>query len=172
MTLIIVLLCSVVFVSGCVDKNTNGTKTYSQNNISFTYPSTWIVSNTTSPDAVVAVADPKTIQAGSPTTSVVIQKPPVTTGTNLTDVYDANYASFFNNTGFQQISSGNISVNGSDGLAAVYETNNTSGAQKEYQAVWISSNGTIYVILSSSLASDFESQQTNFNQIVNSFKSL
>ncbi len=94
------LLCSVVFASGCVpDNQTNNiTKTYSQNNISFKYPGSWEIANATSPNAVVAVADPNTVQNGSPTTLVVIQKPDVPKDLTLTVYINSNYAKFFNNT--------------------------------------------------------------------------
>jgi hypothetical protein len=165
-----VLLCSVVLASGCIsdNKQSNATKTYSQNNISFNYPGDWEIANTTSPNAVVAVADPNTVQNGSPTTFVLIQKPAVTKGSNITTLYAANYASFFNNT-YQQVSEGNVTVNGVNTLENIYKTN-TTGDQKQYQAEWLSENGTIYVMLCVANASDFENQQSNFNLILDSFK--
>ena len=167
-----VLLCSVVVASGCVsdNKQTNETKTYSQNNISFDYPGGWEIANTTSPNAIVAVADPQTVQNGTPTTLVVIQKPDVTQGSDLNNVYDANYATFFNKTDYQRVSEGNITVSGSNALENIYKTN-VSGDQRQYRAVWLSSNNNIYVILCVAKQSDFEAQQANFNLIVNSFKS-
>jgi len=167
----ILILCFVVLVSGCVSegKNTNSTEIYSQNNISFTYPSTWEITNTTSQDAVVALADPTTVHSGNPTTSVVIQKPAVAANSNLTSVYDSNYDSFFNNTNVKRISEGNITINGNNALENIYESNAT-GVQLEYQAVWVDYNGTIYVILGSALPTDYKNQQTNFYQIMNSFK--
>ena len=94
------LLFSVVFASGCVSSGnqTNTNKTYSQNNISFKYPGSWEIVNATSPNAVVAVADPKTVENGSPTTLVVIQKPDVAAGSDINTVYSTNYAKLFNNT--------------------------------------------------------------------------
>jgi predicted Zn-dependent protease len=166
------MLCSVVVVSGCVsdNKQTNETKTYSQNNISFDYPGAWEIANTTSPNAVVAVADPKTVQNGTPTTLVVIQKPDITQGSDLNSVYDANYATFFNKTVYQRVSEGNITVSGSNALENIYKTNTTDD-QRQYRAVWLSSNNNIYVILCVAKQTDFEAQQANFNLIVNSFKS-
>lgn len=169
--MVILLLCSVVLVSGCVsdNKKTNETKTYSQNNISFTYPGDWEIANTTSQNAVVAVADPSTVKSGSPTTLVLIQKPAVSKGSDLNNVYNSNYARYFNNTGFERISEGNITVNNVTALENVYKTNKT-GVSKQYRAVWLDENGSIYVILCIADQSDFENQQTNFNLIINSFK--
>jgi predicted Zn-dependent protease len=168
-----VLLCSVVVASGCVsdNKQTNTTKTYSQNNISFNYPGGWEIANTTSPNSIVAVADPNTVQNGTPTTLVLIQKPDVAQGTDLNNVYTANYASFFNKTAYQRVSEGNITVGGSNALENIYKANSTTD-QRQYRAVWLNSNNNIYVILCVAKQSDFESQQPNFNLIVNSFKSV
>ncbi len=166
-----VLLCSVVFASGCISepKHSNTTKTYSQNNISFNYPGSWEIANTTSPNAVVAVADPSTVQNGVPTTFVLIQKPAVAKGTNITTLYTANYASFFNNT-YQLISEGNVTINNVNALENIYKTNKT-GDKKTYQAEWLSENGTAYVILCVANSPDFENQQSNFNLILDSFTS-
>lgn len=164
------MLCSVILVSGCISNNNqnNETKIYAQNNISFSYPGGWEIANTTSPNAIVAVADPTTVQSGTPTTLVLIQKSNVTDENNLESVYAANYASFFNNTEYQQVSEGNITVNGVNALENIYKTNG-SGDQRQYRAVWFSSNGNIYVVLCIAKVADFEKQQPNFNLVVNSF---
>jgi hypothetical protein len=167
--LVIVLLCFVVLASGCVsdNKQSNVTKNYNQNNVSFTYPGVWELASTTSPNAVVALADPNTIQNGSPTTLLVVQKPDVTKGSNLTDVYAANYKSFFNKTGYQEVSEGNLTINGGTALENIYKSD--TGDQKEYRAVWFSKNSNIYVFLFSAKSTDFQAQQDNFNLVINSF---
>lgn len=169
--MVILLLCSVVLVSGCVtdNKKTNETNTYSQNNIYFTYPGGWDIANTTSQNAVVAVGDPNTVKSGSPTTLVLIQKPDVAKGSDLNNVYNTNYANFFNKTGLVRISEGNLTINNVTALENIYKTN-TTGDVKQYRAVWLNENGTIYVILCIANQPDFEGQQTNFNLIINSFK--
>jgi hypothetical protein len=168
--LIIVLLCFVVLASGCItdNKQSNVTKTYNQNNISFTYPGVWELASTTSPNAVVALADPNTIQNGSPTTILVVQKPDVPKGSNLTAVYATNYKSFFNTTGYQEVSEGNLTINGANALENIYKSD--TGDQKEYRAVWFNRNSIIYVLLFSAKSTDFQAQQDNFNLVINSFK--
>jgi hypothetical protein len=168
--IVIFIACSVILSSGCVSnsKLTNTTKTYTQNNISFSYPGSWEIVNATSPNAVVAVADPNSIQNGTPTTLVVIQKPDVPNGSDINTVYSSNYANFFNNTNYQRISEGNITVNGVTARENIYETNSTDPIQ--YSAVWLNESGSIYVILSAAKASDFVSEQPKFNLILNSFK--
>ena len=171
MVLVILLACSVVFASGCVsdNKQSNTTKIYAQNNISFTYPGSWEIVNATSPNAVAAVADPNSVQNGTPTTLVVIQKPDVAAGSDIDTVYTSNYANFFNNTNYQRISEGNITVNGASARENIYETNTTVNPI-QYSAVWLNESGSIYVILSAAQVTDFENQTSNFNLIINSFK--
>lgn len=169
--LVIAILVFVVSVSGCVsNEDQKNVTTYSQNGVTFNYPSSWQVANTTSPNAVVAVADPKTVntQTGSPTTLVVIQKVN-TTGSDLQTAYNANYANFFNDTSKQRVSEGNITVGGMEAIENIYIVNE-SGIQKEMRAIWLTRNNEIYVILCSALQSDFESEQSNFDTIINSFK--
>lgn len=170
MVLVILLACSVVLASGCVsDNKSNTTKTYAQNNISFTYPGSWEIVNATSPNAVAAVADPNSVQNGTPTTLVVIQKPDVAAGSDINTIYTSNYATFFNNTNYQKISDGNITVNGVNARENIYETNTTVNPI-QYSAVWLNESGSIYVILSAVQVTDFENQTSNFNLILNSFK--
>jgi hypothetical protein len=62
-----------------------------------------------------------------------------------------------------------MTVNGVNVLENVYKTN-TTGDQRQFQAEWLSKNGTIYVILCIANTSDFKNQQSNFNLILDSFK--
>jgi len=48
--LVLVILTLVILASGCVtDDEANQTKSYSGNNVSFTYNGTWDIANTTAP---------------------------------------------------------------------------------------------------------------------------
>ena len=170
--LLMFALLAVMMASGCITDQGNETKTFTQNNITFQYPATWVVVQTTSPDAVAAVADPSSVISGtnSPTTQVVIQKPNVTSSTNLTEAYNDNYATFFNNTGNQKVSEANITTDKLTALENIY-TSSSSGIEKQYRAVWLEKNNTIYVILCSAKKADFESLQSKFDIIINSFQS-
>ena len=164
-------LLIVVMVSGCITPDNNETRTFSQNNVTFQYPADWAVVQTTSPDAVAAVADPSSVLSGtnSPTTQVVIQKPNVTKGTKLNKAYDDNYATFFNKTDNQKVSEANITTSKLKALENIY-ISSSSGIEKQYRVVWLEKNGTIYVILCSSRKKDFEKLQSSFDIIVNSFQ--
>lgn len=170
--LLMFTLLAVVMASGCVtDQDDNATKTFNQNNVTFQYPEDWVVVQTTSPNAVAAVADPNSVisNTNSPTTQVVIQKPNVTTATDLQEAYDENYATFFNNTGNQRVSEANITTDKLTAVENIY-TSSSSGIEKQYRAVWLEKNSTIYVILCSSKKADFESLQSKFDIIINSFQ--
>lgn len=168
--LTLIILSLVVFSSGCVNDDTNKTKSYSGNGISFIYNGTWEIANTTSPNAVVAVGDPKTIGANhEPNTFVLIQKPNATNNSDIQKVYTDNYAKLFNNTTNQRVSEANITINGNKAFENVYLTN-SSGIQMKMRAVWLTRNNVIYVILCGTLPSNFDKEQNNFDLVVNSFK--
>jgi hypothetical protein len=169
----IALLSLVIFVSGCIgDSNqTNETKTYSQNNISFDYPASWSIATNRAPNATVSVADPRTedSQTGYASTVFTIQKIAIPSGSNLNSVYNENYAVMFNNTSYQRIFEGNTTVNGE----TLYENKyyvNENGVQKEQRALWLQRDDNIYVILMSALTSDYEKEKPNFDLILNSLR--
>jgi hypothetical protein len=171
--LVVILLFLVVIASGCIDneKNNNQTKTYAKNGISFVYNGTWQIANTTSPNAVVAVGDPQSVNpvTSSPNIFVLIQKSNSTAGTDIWVAYQNNYRSFFNSTGKQRVSEANITINNVKAYENVY-TEDVNGTQKKVRAVWLAPKGTIYVIFCSAPVAEFEKQQKNFDLIINSFK--
>jgi len=168
---VIVILSLVILTSGCVNNDSfNTTQTYSGNGISFTYNGTWEVANTTSPNAVVAVGDPKTVDAQkNPYTFVLIQKPNETQNNDLDQTYNQNYATLFNNSSNQHVSEANITVNNNRALENIYLTN-SSGMQMQMRAVWLTQKGVIYVILCGTIPANFDKEQKNFDLVINSFK--
>jgi PsbP-like protein len=166
---LILIILLVVTVSGCITQNNNQTNKFSQNGVSFDYPQNWTVANVTSPNAVAAVADPTTVQNGRPTTAVIIQQPPLNTGANLKLAYDANYANFFNKTGYQKVSEANITSNNTKIYENIY-TINTAGLEKEYRVAWLTKNRKIYVILCTALKKDFDREKSNFDLVINTFQ--
>lgn len=160
----------VVLVSGCVtDNKSNQTNNFSQNGVAFQYPLSWGVASVSSPNGVAAVGDPTTVINGNPTTSVVIQKANVTTGTALKTAYDLNYAQFFNNTGKTKVSEAELILNGATVYENVY-TSSEEGVAKKYRAVWIQKGSTTYVVLCSARTDAYDAQQANFDMVVNSFQ--
>lgn len=169
----VILLVLVILTSGCVNNDPNNqTNTYSGNGISFTYNGTWEVANSTSPNAVVAVGDPKTVDAEkNPYTFVLIQKPNATQNNDLQQTYNQNYAKMFNNSSNQRVSEANITINNNKALENIYLTN-SSGMQMQMRAVWLTQKGVIYVILCGTIPSNFDKEQKNFDMVINSFKAI
>lgn len=167
---VIIILSLIILTSGCVNNDeTNETKSFSGNGISFVYNGTWNTANTTASNAIVAVGDPTTVDAqNNPTTFVLIQKPNETVNNNLEETFIQNYAKLFNNTTNQRVSEANITINSNKALENVYITN-SSGEQRQMRAVWFTQNGVIYVILCGTIPSKFEQEQGNFDLIINSF---
>jgi len=165
------VILMVVAVSGCVtnEDNNNETNMYSANGVSFQYPHSWGVATVTSPNGVAAVGDPNTVVNGTPTTSVVIQKANATASTGLKQAYDENYANFFNNTNKTKVSEAQLTLDGAQVYENVY-TSSENGVTKKYRAVWLQKGNNIYVILCSALTEAYDSQQANFDLIINSFK--
>lgn len=167
---LMVAMVMVVMVSGCVtneDKN-NESNNYTQNGVFFQYPHSWGVASFNSTNGVAAVGDPKTIVNGNPTTSVIIQKYNNTNYYNLQTAYQQNYVKFFNNTGNTKISEGNFILNNAQAYEMVY-TSSSSGVSAKYRAVWVQKGSGIYIILCSAKVEDYDSQQANFDMVVNSF---
>lgn len=161
----------VVLVSGCVtnEEKSNESNNYTQGGVFFQYPHSWGVAKINSTNGVAAVGDPQTVINGKPTTSVVIQKYNNTNYYNLQTAYEQNYAAFFNNTGKTKISEGNFILNNAKAYETVY-TSSESGVKKKYRAVWLQKGSNIYVILSSAKVEDYDAQQPNFDQIINTFR--
>jgi PBP1b-binding outer membrane lipoprotein LpoB len=170
--LALLVLFAVVFASGCTsntDTQDNQTKTLSQNNISFSYPGTWVIADSQANDTIAAVADPSSVnaQTGLAQTVVTVQIQ------NLTGTFDSmyadNYNSLFSNSSYQRVSEGNLTVNGNTVLENVY-TVDSDGTTLKQRAIWIKDNKKVYVILCSALLSQFDNEKQNFDMIINSFK--
>ena len=164
---ILSILVLIVALSGCTSTNT-----YNANGVSFNYPTSWQQYSSPNTGALVAVGDPnsKDNSTGNPTSIVVIQSIPLPSGENMKQVYDANYAQFSSSlTNYKTISENTTTVDGTTAYVNVHSFDN-NGVTTQEEAVWLSKNNNIYVILCSALQSNFASQQDNFNMIINSFK--
>jgi hypothetical protein len=177
---VIAILALVVFASGCTSSSnqtstqpTVATKAFSGNGVSFSYPEKWQqLQQISSPNAVVAFGDPSSVDnsTGNVNTLVVVQKVAMPAGATLKQVYDSTYQQFAQqDSSFKAISDTTTTVDGTTAYVNTH-TVNVDGVQKQEKAVWLEKNGNIYVILCGALPSVFESQQANFNAIINTFK--
>ena len=69
----------------------------------------------------------------------------------------------------KRVSEGNFILNNAKAYETVY-TSSESGVKKKYRAVWLQKGSNIYVILSSAKVEDYDAQQPNFDQIINTFR--
>ena len=174
--MILTLISALILVSGCTNSgnqtssNSNNTKTYSVDNITFQYPEKWVTLASQARNSVVAVGDPNTNDGnGNARVNVVIQKTVQPQNETFLEYFNDTYTNFASqNLGFEQISQGTILINGLNGYETVYKIN--SGEIKEHRAVWIQENDNIYIILCTAPESDYNIEQSNFDIIVNSFK--
>lgn len=167
--LVMAVLAVVVFSSGCTSQGNN---TYNFNGISFNYSSSWQeISNIKTQDALAGVGDPDSVDksTNNVNTLVIVQKVPMPSGSTLKQFYDDTYAKYAQDSTFQTISDKTIKVNGLTGYENVHKSI-VNGVLKEERVVWLEKNGNVYVILCGALISDFDSQQPNFNIVINSFK--
>jgi len=167
--LILAILAVVVFASGCTS---SGQNTYNSNGISFNYPGSWKEISATNVDSVAGVGDPNSFDNSTKmeNTVVVIQKIEMPSGYTLNQVVDTIITQFASqDPNFQKISENTITVNGATAYEVVYKMG-SNGVQKQEKAVFLEQNGNLYDISCSALPNDFDSQQANFDMVINSFK--
>ncbi|HEX3014257.1 MAG TPA: PsbP-related protein [Methanobacterium sp.] len=171
----IILLVSVVLISGCTTGNQTTTnastsiKTYNGDQFNFNYPATWQLIISQAQNSDIAVGDPSSADSsGNVKVNVEIQTVVRPSNETIQDYYNSTYAQFAaQNLGYRQLSDGNITVNGRTALENVYILNSVS---KEQRAVWIQNGRNIYIILCSAPISQYNNEQGNFDTIINSFK--
>jgi hypothetical protein len=164
---VVAILALLVFASGCTSTNS-----YNANGISFNYPTSWQQFSSNTTDSVVAVGDPnsKDNSTGGVNTLVVIQQAALPSGQDLKGTYDATYAQYVSSEPtYKLISESTTTVDGTTAYVNTH-TIEVNGVTKQEEAVWLSKNGNIYVILCGALPGDFAAQQSNFDMVINSFK--
>lgn len=174
----IFIISTVITASGCTNSgnqtsgSANKTQIYNGGEFIFEYPSNWKQVNSQALNSTVAFGDPSSADAnGTTQVDVVIQKAVKPTSVTLQDYYAATYAQFAaQNLSYAPVSEGSIVINGMNGLEIVYKIN--SPTPKQQRVIWLQKKNVIYIILCSAPVSSYNSQQGNFDTIVNSFKLL
>jgi len=161
----------MVGIAGCTFQSSREAenKRFTGNNITFEYPANWVIAKSQANDTIVAVADPKSVnpQTGYAQTLVVIQKRELEG--DFYYMYNQNYATLFNNSSYQRISEGNITIGSLKALENTYLITE-DGVKKKHRAIWIQRGDKVYVILCSALDNEFEKEKINFDIIINSFR--
>jgi hypothetical protein len=165
---VIAIIALVVAASGCTSQNgnnTTATKAYSNNNISFNYPSNWEVISENSSDngTVVAVGDAD------------IQQNNTVKGNGVTIIKLPNTAN--NTADLNTLKTQFASLNGTNstvtiaGVTANETTISTKVNNVTAQIKFISfeKNNFLYLIQYATIASDFQTQNGLFDIVTKSF---
>ncbi len=174
--LAIILLLSIVLVSGCTTSGNQtsanasiNVKSYSGDQFNFSYPATWQLIISQAQYSDTAVGDPNSADSsGNVKVNVEIQTVVKPSNETIQDYYNSTYAQFAaQKLGYKQLSDGTITVSGKTALENVYILSSLS---KEQRAVWVPDGNNIHIILCSAPISQYNDEQENFNIIINSFK--
>ena len=175
----IIVIISVVLVSGCISNSNNDNadqpQTLAENGISIKFPGTWVSANSKNNETIAAIADPNSIDSstGLGKISVVIQKRTLNSSlknsSSIEALFNQTYKVLFSNNTYNLIAEGNVTVGEYNALECVY-TIDKNGTVKQHRAIWIENNNNVYVILCTAPENEFSSQSKNFDFIINSFK--
>lgn len=165
---VIAIVALVVAASGCTSQNgnnTTATKTYSNNNISFSYPANWdvISENSSENGTVVAIGDAD------------IQKNNTVKGNGVTIIKLPNTAN--NTADLNTLKTQFSSLNGTNstttiaGVTANVTTISTkiNNASAQIQFIDFQKNNYIYLIEYATISSDFQTQSGLFDIVTKSF---
>ena len=165
---VIAIVALVVAASGCTSQNgnnTTATKTYSNNNISFSYPANWdvISENSSENGTVVAIGDAD------------IQKNNTVKGNGVTIIKLPNTAN--NTADLNTLKTQFSTLNGTNstttiaGVTANVTTISTkiNNASAQIQFIDFQKNNYIYLIEYATISSDFQTQSGLFDIVTKSF---
>jgi hypothetical protein len=186
-TLILVLVSS----SGCIENNgNNSTTTFQNSEISFDYPSNWVTFsdfwpstfgfqyNYSEDDDLNATEIAGVLNPDSKTAmekySVSVKIETINSTRDLKEIFNSTYSALSNKynsanaTIFQEISEGNLTV---DGVTAYEKVYKLPHGEPYYQIrdIWLKKNNTIYIISCRTFPSNYNESQNDFNIIINSF---
>ena len=117
---LIILLFSCVIAGISAEENTTTMLTMSKGGIILNYPSDWGYSESTSNDSVMAISKLDSIDSsGVGQVNINIEKRNIE-GNDFNTYVNKTYNDMKYDTSFQLISSGEVSVNGKNGLEYIY----------------------------------------------------
>ncbi|WP_409200421.1 hypothetical protein [Methanobrevibacter sp. DSM 116169] len=167
--LIIAIIFAVVFVSGCIDGNSDGTnsteiQTISKNGVILKYPSNWVISESTSNSSLISVAAANSIDSSKiGQVNVNVEKQPISE--SLSTFVNKTTASLEKDSSYEMISSGQTTMAGYDAIEVVYKSD-SNGTMKMHKAVWIEKDGEAIVVLCSAPEDKFDSNLKIFDYII------
>jgi hypothetical protein len=170
--LLFLVLVATIFASGCTFDT--GNEEFNANGVTFDYPSGWdnlstnqvSIGTSDAAPVIAAVADSDSIKNNVYKTLVAVQK--TSTDLTLSEVVTETKTSL-TEQGVEIVSERNLTVSGVPATELVY-TITVSGEAKKERMVLLVKDNTAYSIVCSTTTADYNSQQSNFDLIVNSFQ--
>jgi len=136
------------------------TKHYSGGEISFDYPDTWGMGNSTSPNAVVALIYPQE------NTFLVVTKDPMPPGVTLKACHDQIVADMSPSA---VLSGGSLTVAGAAAQETIFRSENIFSTVTTVRLVSVEKDGSLYNIFCAAPPTEFDEAQTGFDIAINSF---
>lgn len=170
------MVFGVIGISGCTDM-LNQTNTYSNNNISFNYPSTWYegASSTLLKGQIVAIIDPnstntdKATSDNTATTYVIVTAKSMPSGSSLKNYYNQLVSQGQDYLNYKLVSNKEFTLDGKPAYEIIFTSDLENKQKSTTREIIIERNGTIYTIECIS-ADDISKNAQNFDMIINSFK--
>jgi len=189
-----VICVLLVFIAGCTDSGDNNS--YSDNSVSFDYPKTWQLDNSSWSEGFIVMSSAGWIEIKDPEnddiyciiysginsvdTADIIRSGPVNiTSEKVVEINGIKGVELIYTAGIKNIStrpSGDfdVSVAKSDILSALvnggFIISSDDTTERKFVSVVLNKSSTNYVITCSALPEDFDSQKTNFDVIMKSFR--
>lgn len=150
--------------------NSNLTKTYNANGISFNYTSNWEQVNKTGKYVIAYITDPNANKTdGKPGAVVEISKK-ASNGIPLEKFFDEVKAGASGVPGYKQLSDGKKTVDNETAYEFV-ASGISNGIEEQFKIILLEKNGYIYMIACGTRAPTYLSDEdTNFNMVIESFK--
>jgi len=136
---------------------TQTTKHYTGDTISFDYPGNWVTASPSSQYAIVTFIDPQ-----AKTVSVTVEKRAIPPGYTL-KIFNDELGMGMKPT--QMISGSFPTVAGVSACDSVFKINDS-----QFRMVNLEKDGNMYTILCNAPAATFDNAQSSFNRLINSFK--
>ena len=149
--ILLVLVCVAIYYGGLLGPIMTSGETYEKNGVTFIYPEGWSEANSVSEGSIAAVVNPKDAN-----TSVVIQQVPSELGNDLQQAYNTNNQGLTQYGNYIRIQEASSTLNNRSVLIHRYIINEP--------------DGKLYVVLFSTPVESYESQRSNYDKIVHSFK--
>ena len=135
---ICILIIGVAFTAVVFSGKQVKTSQYQKDEISFNYPSTWVITNQTRDSQIVAFTDPKT------NLNVTVNRQIIPDGYNISKNYTMNIPE--NISGFKFISHQTLNQNGNQIESNVYQMKE-NGTTVQRTEMWINKNKALYSII-------------------------